>query len=385
MSKPLQLYTYFGCKRKVIDLVWQAWGPETTLVSEAFAGTAVVSLNRPDWHNVKNWYLNDYDCHIANVLRSVRYHPEEVVQYAAHPRLEIDLHMIHDYLYHAMPSLRETLRTGIEVCDPQLAGWWVWGMNNWLGGSWCACPIKADALAESNGDLDVFRGDAEDLDGTWRQKLNNSNPCTESLRGTRRNKLSNGNRLTESLEGTARKKLNARNRVTESLEGTKRQKLNARNCATESLAENGRTEHIRGLVSLAYERLRDTTVLCGDFERVLTHSYLSDGRPSGVLLDPPYPGTNLTNGATCYTATESAEADAYQRALNWFLEHYYDKDVRTVLCSQESNLVGVELPEGIRKVNWSRGSGYASGGKKTGVIKDRHTEVLLLSEACHNV
>ena len=361
-GKPLQLYTYFGCKKKVVDLVWRAWGPEVTLVVEPFAGTAVISLNAPEGHNVKNWYLNDYDMHVANVLRSVRYHPDTVVEYAAHPRLEIDMHQIHDYLMASKPSLRDLLLTGIEACDPKLAGWWIWGCNNWLGGQWCACPIKPDEVFLKNEDLKKF----EDAEGTWRQKPNNRNRITESLTATGRKKPNNCNRITESLTGTARKK------------------LNHRNPCTEQLTDNSRTEHISDLVHRAYEQLRDTTILYGDFGRVLTNSYLGDSKNVGIVLDPPYPSTNMANGGSAYSEGRDDEQDTFHRAWAWFVEHHEDADKRIVFCCQESCLEGLTVPKAVRVINWTRNTGYSSGNTKTSAQKDtRSTELLLLSTACH--
>jgi len=415
-GKPLQLYTYFGCKKKVVDLVWRAWGPEVTLVVEPFAGTAVISLNAPEGHNVKNWYLNDYDMHVANVLRSVRYHPDTVVEYAAHPRLEIDMHQIHDYLMANKPSLRDLLLTGIEACDPKLAGWWIWGCNNWLGSQWCACPIKPDEVFLKNEDLKKF----EDAEGTWRKKPNNRNRITESLTGTWRQKPVHSNRITESLTATGRQKLssnncitesltatgrqkpNNRNRITESLTATGRQKLNncnritesltatgrkkPNNCnrITEQLTDNSRTEHIRGLVHRAYEQLRDTTILYGDFGRVLTNSYLGDSKNVGIVLDPPYPSTNMANGGSAYSEGRDDEQDTFHRAWAWFVEHHEDADKRIVFCCQESCLEGLTVPGAVRVINWTRNTGYSSGNKKTDAQKDtRSTELLLLSTACH--
>jgi site-specific DNA-adenine methylase len=75
--------------------VWAALG-EVTTYAEPFAGTAVVGLSCP--YTVPNFYLNDANAHIANVFRSVMYDPDEVIFQACHPRLELDMWMIHDYL-----------------------------------------------------------------------------------------------------------------------------------------------------------------------------------------------------------------------------------------------------------------------------------------------
>lgn len=149
---PVQLFTYFGVKKKVVEQVWQAWG-DVDMTIEPFAGTAVTSLSRPENHNVKVMYLNDKDCHVANVLRSVLYHPDIVINQCCHPRLELDMHMIHDYLVNYKGTLSELLKTSFCACNPVLAGLWVWGCNSWIGGNWCAEKVihkKVDELCVNN-------------------------------------------------------------------------------------------------------------------------------------------------------------------------------------------------------------------------------------------
>jgi hypothetical protein len=91
-------------------------------VIEPFAGTAVASINPPpDRPPPKNIYLNDINCHIANVLRSIMYHPDEVALHAGHPRIELDMHMAHDLVINGREGLRALLGTSLQACDPVMA------------------------------------------------------------------------------------------------------------------------------------------------------------------------------------------------------------------------------------------------------------------------
>ena len=331
----VQLFTYFGCKKRIVDRVWQAWGDVKTTV-EPFGGTAVVSLSQPPDHCVTNMYINDSDCHIVNVLRSVIYDPETVVRYASHPRTELDLHMIHDYLLSTRPSLRDFLGMHIDACDAVLAGWWIWGCNNWLGHGWCSDTIllkTPDKVALDNKDLDDLSLLSERLH------------C-------RRNKPTHGNQLTERLAGSWRKKPTNGNKL------------------TESLVNSERMDYIRSLIRRVYSILRGARILYGDFERVLTDTY-TEGPATGVILDPPYPETN---GGQYLYANE--DKTTFGRALKYFLTHNDNEKLRMVFCCQENNLVGVELPVGVTKEAWSRDSGYAKDKEV------RKTEVLLFSRGC---
>jgi hypothetical protein len=259
-----QLYTYFGCKKAMLSELWDYWGPGCDVLVEPFAGTAVATLNCP--YRIHKIYLNDFDCHVANVLRSVVYEPETVIDHACHPRIELDLHMIHDYLTGIRPGLRDTLMSGIEAHDAKLAGWWVWGCNNWLGGGWCSDNriLKTpDALAVAS----------QSPAGTCRKKPNKNQQLTE-----------------RQIVATPRKKPNDRNKLTERLVATERKKPNTGNRLTERLAPDRRA-HVSELVYRCYDHLRDAKILYGDFARCLTNSYL-EGSRMAILLDPPYPGTD---------------------------------------------------------------------------------------------
>lgn len=355
----IQLFTYFGCKKRIVERVWQAWGDVSTTV-EPFAGTAVVSLSQPVRHNVKNMYINDTDCHIVNVLRSVIYEPEVVVRYAAHPRCELDLHMIHDYLIASRQSLRDFLGSHIDACDGVLAGWWIWGCNNWLGGGWCtdqAILKTPDKVALDNRDLD----DLGQL--TRRRKPTSCNQLTERLIGNK--DLDDLGQLTSRIKPTHR------NKLTERLIGTPQKKPTNDNKLTERLTDNDRTTHIRHLIHNVYSVLRGARILYGDFERVLTDTYTIGSGYTGIFLDPPYPSTK--DGQYLYSVEDKS---TFSRSLKYFLEHNDNEKLRMVFCCQEQDLTGVNLPTTIKKENWSRDRGYSKDQT------NRHTEILLFSKWC---
>jgi len=353
---PSSLYTYFGSKKKVVKEVWQHLdGDGYSKYIEPFAGTAVVALTAPE--SINNIFLNDFDCHIANVLRSVLYYPEEVVENACRPRLELDLHMIHDYLQTSEGVLKELLMSGIEQCDPVKAGWWVWGCNNWLGGGWGTDHGKQknlDALALKNKDLWRF----EEQHRTSRSKPNSRNSVTERV-----------------VQSTFRRKLNHGNSVTERVvQSTRRKKLSNGNRNTERVTSYPRKDYIRSMVFRAYTRLRDAKILYGDFERVLTNSY-TQGKCS-IFLDPPYPNSNDQ-------VYMNLGNNPFKRSLDFFLANYQAKDKRIIFCCQDSDLEGCSIPVDIRRKSWSRDAGYGSGaGSDSDSRARRTTEVILLSNAC---
>jgi hypothetical protein len=49
---------------------------------------------------------------------------------------EADLHARHRWLV-AEVEFRERMRRDPEYFDAKIAGWWVWGICQWIGSGWC--------------------------------------------------------------------------------------------------------------------------------------------------------------------------------------------------------------------------------------------------------
>lgn len=82
--------------------------------------------------------VNDLDCHIANFWRAVQSDPEAVAKWCDWPVNEADLHARHLWLVQGLPAHRERMMTEPDYFDAKIAGWWVWGICQWIGSWWCA-------------------------------------------------------------------------------------------------------------------------------------------------------------------------------------------------------------------------------------------------------
>ena len=318
-----QLYTYFGCKKKMIDIVWTEYFHDIDMLIEPFAGTAVIACNKPDTVNVKTTYLNDYDCHIANVLRSVVYDSEALIDYICHPRLELDLHMIHDYITGAKPYLRDLLMKNIDAHDVKLAGWWVWGINHWIGGSWCNCELKKiDKLTEQyDEDFFVYPSGVGEKVSTGRNKLISSDQVTHQKISTDRNKLLHGDQLTHNKT-------------------------------------SDRYDHVSTIVNNIYDQLSEAKIMYGDFERVITDSYTGDGKRVGIFMDPPYQKVSCATYDNLYGSSNLKEDhNTFDRAKKWFLDNYKNPKLKIILCGHKECFDDIHCD--IKKVEWKRGGGYA--------------------------
>ncbi len=140
-------FPWFGGKRRCAPLVWQRFGEVPNYV-EPFFGSGAVLLGRP--HAARTETVNDVDCFIANFWRAVATDPEAVAFHCDWPVNEADLHARHRWLvenptsfvnqFGVRKSWRERIMTDPDYCDAKVAGWWVWGISQWIGSGWCSRP-----------------------------------------------------------------------------------------------------------------------------------------------------------------------------------------------------------------------------------------------------
>ena len=128
-------FPWFGGKRKVAGEVWARFGVVDNYV-EPFFGSGAVLLGRPAFSG--NETINDLDGYVANFWRAVQKAPDEAARWADWPVSENDLHARHVWLVQQREGLRAKLEGDPDWHDPQIAGWWVWGIACWIGSGFCS-------------------------------------------------------------------------------------------------------------------------------------------------------------------------------------------------------------------------------------------------------
>ena len=319
-------FPWFGGKSRAAPLVWSALGKVKNYV-EPFAGSLASLLARP-WEGERLVEtINDKDAMLCNFWRAVAAEPETVAGWADWPVNETDLTARHVALVERIPAVTARLEAEADWHDAQLAGWWVWGCNAWLGSGWCSGtgPWIRD------GDRLVKRTPGR---GVNRQLPHLGDPG----RGV--------NRQLPHL-------------------GTPGQGVN-RQLPHLGTPGRGVAEWFTWLA----ERLRWVRVCCGDWRRVVQPSVLRCGDPCGVLLDPPYEqGTaGLYSAEVEGIATEAAE---------WAFANGDNPSLRIVLCGHVGQH---EVPPGWEVEIWERSGGYEADGRKAEEFK----ECLWLSPHCHH-
>lgn len=390
-------FPWFGGKRRVADVVWRAFGHDVNNYVEPFAGSLAVLLARPGGPG-KIETVNDRDRYIANFWRAVTAEPELVAEHCDWPVNEADLHARHKWLVAELPRLREQMHTDPDYYDAKIAGWWVWGICQWIGGGWCAEPNnhkhpKLDGIGKGvhsergagrsravrsrqrpsiQGDSTGMGVHSERVPRDHRGEAPSEQAKRPTLAGMDRGVLraqlpdlgvvgdKNGN------VGTGRGVVaNGLLRAHERAQGGARLAPQTSSGAGVHLPGLGNDRGIHGVSAapctdwfrMLQERLRRVRVACGDWTRVLGPSVLGKGknvggrRPCAVFLDPPYSHEFRDPGLY-------SEDDASVSALarDWAVEHGDDPDLRIALCGYEGEHA---MPESWACVEWKAARGYA--------------------------
>ena len=128
-------FVWFGGKSKVARIVWDYFG-DVDNYAEPFAGSLAVLLGRPARHLKRAETVNDLDNYICNFWRALAAAPDEVAHYADWPVSETDLTARHLWLINEGRASLAKLEGNPDYYDAKIAGWWVWGINAWIGSGW---------------------------------------------------------------------------------------------------------------------------------------------------------------------------------------------------------------------------------------------------------
>lgn len=258
-------FPWFGGKSLACDDVWHAIGDVVNYV-EPFAGSAAMLLGRPNVGKIET--INDADGFVANFWRSIAQNPEETAQHADWPVNETDLFARHSWLVRHSEELLGKLHADPLFCDPQVAGWWCWGLCAWIGSGWCSG------------------------DGPW-------------IHDGEHIRLGNAGRgVNKKLPhlGDAGKGVN------------------------KQLDDTSRSQYILEWFNILSDRLRNVRVACGDWKRVVSDSVTVRHGLTGIFLDPPY-----TLGEMDY-AVKSTGGNVSKDVREWCKANGQRTELRIVLC-----------------------------------------------------
>lgn len=306
-------FPYFGGKSRIAALVWERFGRVQNYV-EPFFGSGAVLLGCP-WPGHTET-VNDADGLLANFWRALRADPDAVFAHADYPVSELDLHARHRWLV-AQRADVERLLAEPDWYDVKIAGWWVWGISQWIGSGWCP-PKQA-------------RGRTKDEE-LWQQIPN----LSEGGRGVFRE---------AGFSPASTANVGELPRQLPHVGGTGMGLHRASEAHT-------LRDYLRSLAA----RLRRTRVVCGDFARVLGPSVTWRRGTTAVFLDPPY---DVAQRAMVY----AVETDAAPRARAWAIANGDNPLLRIALCGYDGEHI---MPDGWKPIRWKAAGGYGSQGTGRG-------------------
>ena len=411
-------FPWFGGKSRAAPVVWAALGDVAHYV-EPFAGSLAVLLNRP--HPCNRAYfsetVNDADGLLVNVWRAIQRQPEATAAHASWPVTECDKHARQVALLRWREAHElEHLMGDPGWCDPQMAGWWLYGICLQIGGGWCAGegPWTADATGRL-----VKQGKAPRELGISRKLPRiSSNGCGVHRPQLREPGVSCGlPNISNDGRGVHRPQLREPGvscglpRISDDGQGVHRPQLREPGVSRERphVSNNGRGVHharlrepgvlsddpdnafhpltmpelVRWFQWLS-ARLRHVRIINGDWARVCTTGALKtlmvrQGKGvAGIFLDPPYSaGTGRDMGLYCVESGDVAHA-----VREWCLKNGDDPAYRIVLAGFEGEHEELGAM-GWRSVEWFT-PGFLCGGMANQGQSghQQHRERLWLSPHC---
>ena len=128
-------FPYAGGKGRWTEIILPRLGTGANapvVYAEPFAGSlAVLLASAPHEREI----VCDTSGHIVNFWRAVQQYPDAVARWADWPTFHHDLTARHRWLRRWGVQMSPMLRGDPTWCDPKAAGWWCWGISNWIGGS----------------------------------------------------------------------------------------------------------------------------------------------------------------------------------------------------------------------------------------------------------
>lgn len=358
-------FPYFGGKSRIAPLVWERFGRVQNFV-EPFFGSGAVLLGCP--HPGHTETVNDIDALLANFWRALACDPAAVATYADWPVNEVDLHARHRYLRDRR-GFAEELMQDPEKYDAKLAGWWVWGISQWIGSGWCPPPSIPDVRKLPHvGDAGrgVQRHDARPSGEEWKQRpeLFCNRGVQRELPRKRPIVAGTGTRTHRGL-GVHRASLHELSRQLPELRGDS----GAAGKGIHASAFESKTGGIYDYFEALSARLRRVRVCCGDWRRVTGPSVTFRHGLTAVFLDPPYAQDGR---ADVYAYEQQVFADV--RA--WAIEQGDNPLMRIALCGYD-----LIMPPGWTIVRWKAQGGYGSQGEGQG-RENSTREMIAFSPHC---
>ena len=326
-----------GGKSRVAGEVWQAFGRVRNYV-EPFFGSGAVLWGNP-WPEGMTETVCDKDAWVANFWRAVAIDPEAVAFWADWPVSEACLTARHRWLMRNRERINRELFDDPHFYDAKMAGWWVWGISQWIGSGWCR-------------DRSTGR--------SWTQMPRSHAANGQGVHGSKMPRIG----ADFPFVGVHQK----------------RPHLSGNGGGPTAMANNPGAGLIAWLQALQ-DRLRGVRrIECSDWRRVTGNTVIlgaaDDTFMTGVFLDPPYPGQDGDEPGRAAGLYSTDDLEVWHQVREWALANGHNPRLRIALCGYD----GPDMP-GWREYAWKTPGGYGNQGNGRG-SENKHRERIWFSPAC---
>ena len=317
-------FPWFGGKSRWAADIVQRLG-DIEVYAEPFAGSLAVLLASPQRQRE---IVCDKDGMICNAFRAIQHDPDAVAHWADYPTIHQDLTARRHWLADWRDANAERLSVDPLAYDAQAAGWWIWCLSSWIGGSGDMLRRRIDQIPHvgvKGGGHGVQAQRKNVPGGMAKDKV----PFTTNSSGGR---------------GVQAQRIDvpggmASDRIPFVHNGGGGQGVQAQRISLEGRIGTG--DRLCEWMSALADRLSGVVVLNRDWKSAVTPTLLQHTRtapkpPVGVFLDPPY---LLGERSEIYDddTSDDPARDAYQ----WALEH--GETYRIAYAAHEGDF---EIPDG---------------------------------------
>jgi len=235
------------------------------------------------------------------------------------------------------------MKSDPDFFDAKIAGWWVWGICQWIGSGWCVRP-------EWKG-----RGSATRGRGIHRPLERKRPNLRKGGTGVNRHQLWQQRPHLNGDSGAVGMGIH-------SSALTQKMPLIGERGGGRGVLDQGAA--IEEWFVALQDRLRRVRVCCGDWRRVLGPSPTTNIGVTAVFLDPPYDMrvvSNLRSGRDGAAPTDKLyshhDNDLSAAVRQWAIENGDHPKMRIALCGYEGEH---EMPATWETVEWKSNGGYGN-------------------------
>jgi len=324
-------FPYFGSKSRVAEEIWKRLGDPKVYV-EPFAGSLAVLLYKET--PCDREIICDNNGFVVNFWRALRAEPQAVAYWADYPTYHQDLTARHKWLILWGREHSDKLSNDAEWYDAKAAGWWVWGISNWIGSGWCI--DRGDVENSNEPKVDNIRvhikerigGQGVQAQRKTLPKAKESIPYAAHIggQGIQVNKIKISEQIPNVSPSTGGKGVQVQKQADEHIIGSGDRLINW----FDALAQ----------------RLSKVILLNRDWTEAVkpnnvTHGTNGSKYDVGVFLDPPYKTDKRSNGLLYQSDQDETSDNIALDSYLWAIEN--GDRYRIAYCCHSNDF---EIPEG---------------------------------------